>query len=107
MEPRFLGVRAVLVKSFARIHETNLKKQGVLPLTFVSKDDYDKVRENDRIDIKGLIDFTVGNRLKVILNHSDGTTESFPVSHSYNVSQTEWFRAGSALNIIRNKKNDS
>jgi aconitate hydratase len=107
MEPRFQGVRAVLVKSFARIHETNLKKQGALPLTFVSKDDYDKVRENDRIDIEGLIDFTVGSRFKVILNHSDGTTESFPASHSYNASQTEWFKAGSALNIIRNKKNDS
>ncbi|HLN19866.1 MAG TPA: aconitate hydratase [Bacteroidales bacterium] len=104
MEPRFLGVKAVLVKSFARIHETNLKKQGILTLTFVSKDDYNRVREDDLIDISGLTSLKPGNALKVTLHHSDGTSEAFFATHSYNESQTDWFRAGSALNIIRKRK---
>ncbi len=107
MEPRFLGVKAILVKSFARIHETNLKKQGVLTLTFINKGDYDKVMEKDMIDITGLNDFREGENLTVTLHHSDGTVDKFPVSHSYNESQIEWFRAGSALNIIRKKKDDT
>jgi aconitate hydratase len=108
MEPRYLGVKAVLVKSFARIHETNLKKQGVLTLTFLNKDDYNKIREDDKIDITGLGKFASGSRYTVILNHSDETKEKFDATHSYNESQIEWFKAGSALNIIRksNKKND-
>jgi aconitate hydratase len=101
MEPRYLGVKVVLVKSFARIHETNLKKQGILTLTFANKDDYDKIREDDRIDVTGLAEFRAGKKLKVTLTHSDGTIENFPANHSYNESQIEWFKAGSALNIIR------
>ena len=101
MEPRFMGVKAVLVKSFARIHETNLKKQGMLAITFVNKADYDKIREDDTIDIVGLKEFTPGKNLMVILHHSDGSTESFEVAHSYNENQIEWFKAGSALNLIR------
>lgn len=106
MEPRYLGVKALLVKSFARIHETNLKKQGVLTLTFRNKDDYDRVKEGDKISITGLSAFHPGEPLTVTLLHSDGTKESFPANHSYNQSQIEWFKAGSALNIIRksNKK---
>lgn len=100
MEPRFLGVKAVIVKSFARIHETNLKKQGVLTLTFDNKDDYDKIREDDRLDITGLKDFYPGSKLKVVLHHSDRTREDFYANHSYNEAQIEWFRAGSALNMI-------
>ncbi|MFN8241948.1 MAG: aconitate hydratase, partial [Bacteroidales bacterium] len=101
MEPRFLNVKAVIVKSFARIHETNLKKQGVLALTFADKTDYDKIRESDRIDITGLESFSPGKKLKVVLNHSDGTSEIIEANHSYNEAQIEWFRAGSALNLIR------
>jgi aconitate hydratase len=107
MEPRYLGVKVVLVKSFARIHETNLKKQGVLTLTFQNKDDYNKIKEYDKIDITGLSKFVAGNQLTITLTHSDGTKEKFQANHSYNESQIEWFKAGSALNIIRksNKKN--
>lgn len=101
MEPRFMGVKAVLVKSFARIHETNLKKQGVLALTFVNKDDYLKIREDDIIDIVGLNDFQPGKNLKVVLHHSDGTVETLEAAHSYNQNQIEWFRHGGALNMIR------
>ena len=101
MEPRFLNVKAILVKSFARIHETNLKKQGMLALTFADKNDYDKVRENDRISIAGLTEFTPGKNLEVILNHSDGTTESFEVLHTYNQAQIDWFKDGSALNAMK------
>ncbi len=96
-----LGVKAVIVKSFARIHETNLKKQGMLALTFENKEDYDKVLEDDSIDIVGLTDFAVGKPLQVILHHKDGTTDSFEVNHTYNQQQIEWFKAGAALNIIR------
>ena len=105
MEPRFLGVKVVLVKSFARIHETNLKKQGVLPLTFLNKDDYNKIKEDDKIDITGLANFAPESQLTVTLTHSDGTKEKFQSIHSYNESQIEWFKAGSALNIIRKSKN--
>jgi len=101
MQPRFLGVRAILVKSFARIHETNLKKQGMLALTFNDPNDYDKIQEDDTIDICGLQDFAPGIPLMVVLNHSDGSTEEFQVNHSYNIAQIEWFKAGSALNLIK------
>ena len=101
MEPRFLGVRAVLVKSFARIHETNLKKQGMLALTFVNKADYDKIKEDDSIDIEGLISFTPNISLTLILNHIDGSKDEIKVNHTYNEQQIEWFKAGGALNIIR------
>ncbi len=102
MEPRFLGVRAILVKSFARIHETNLKKQGMLALTFANPSDYEKIQEDDTIDIKGLQTFAEGKPLTIVLHHSDGSVEEFPVNHTYNAQQIEWFKAGSALNIIRN-----
>jgi len=101
MEPRFLGVRAILVKSFARIHETNLKKQGMLALTFANTSDYDKIQEDDSIDIVGLETFAAGVPLTIVLHHNDGTTDEFPVNHTYNDQQIEWFKEGSALNIIR------
>ncbi|MEX0983109.1 MAG: aconitate hydratase [Bacteroidales bacterium] len=101
MEPRHLGVKAVLVKSFARIHETNLKKQGMLALTFVDKNDYDKVREDDTIHVLGLKEFSSGKNLVVRLDHSDGSSDEFEVNHTYNETQIEWFKAGSALNLIR------
>ncbi len=106
MEPRHLGVRAVLVKSFARIHETNLKKQGMLALTFDNKDDYDKIMEDDSIDITGLTSFGVNKPLIIILNHKDGTSQNFLVNHTYNEQQIEWFKAGAALNIIRKEFED-
>ncbi|TFV97352.1 aconitate hydratase [Algoriphagus kandeliae] len=101
MEPRFLGVRAILVKSFARIHETNLKKQGMLALTFANPADYDKVQEDDVIDILGLESFAPGVPLKVVLHHADGSKDEFEVNHTYNEGQIEWFKAGSALNLIK------
>ena len=101
MEPRFLNVKAILVKSFARIHETNLKKQGMLALTFANKEDYEKIRENDKISIVGLKDFTEGKPLELRLHHSDNSKDSFWVNHTYNQAQIEWFKAGSALNLIR------
>ena len=101
MEPRHLGVRAILVRSFARIHETNLKKQGMLALTFVNKEDYDKVQEDDSIDIVGLTSFVPGVPLTIVLNHTDGTKDSIQVNHTYNEQQIEWFKAGGALNVIR------
>jgi aconitate hydratase len=101
MQPRHLGVRAVLVKSFARIHETNLKKQGMLGLTFADPADYDRVQEDDSIDIQGLKDFAPGRPLTVVLNHADGSPDSFEVNHTYNAGQIEWFKAGSALNLIK------
>ena len=100
MEPRYLGVKAILVKSFARIHETNLKKQGILAVTFSDKDDYKKVREDDRIDFTGLNDFSPEHKITVVLNHQDGSREKILANHSYNKTQIEWFRAGSALNLI-------
>jgi aconitate hydratase len=101
MEPRHLGVRAVLVKSFARIHETNLKKQGMLALTFVDKADYEKIKEDDSIDIVGLNQFAPNTPLSLVLNHADGTKDTISVNHTYNQQQIEWFKAGGALNIIR------
>ncbi len=101
MEPRHLGVRAVLVKSFARIHETNLKKQGMLGLTFANKEDYNKIQEDDSIDIVGLKSFAPNVPLTLVLNHKDGSKEEIKVNHSYNEQQIEWFKAGGALNIIR------
>lgn len=101
MEPRHLGVRAVLVKSFARIHETNLKKQGMLALTFANKEDYDKILEDDTIDIEGLTSFEPGKALSLVLRHADGTTDTILANHTYNEQQIEWFKAGGALNIIR------
>ncbi|PKP51948.1 MAG: aconitate hydratase [Bacteroidetes bacterium HGW-Bacteroidetes-1] len=104
MEPRFLGAKVVLVKSFARIHETNLKKQGMLAITFKDKADYDKIREDDRIDVIGLKSLTPGVPLIVRLNHADGTSKQFDVNHTYNANQIEWFKAGSALNLIKEKQ---
>lgn len=101
MEPRFLNVKAIIVKSFARIHETNLKKQGMLALTFINKDDYNKIRENDKISILGLTDFAPEKNLTIELSHADGTKESFEVAHTYNQLQIEWFKAGSALNYLK------
>lgn len=103
MEPRHLGVRAILVKSFARIHETNLKKQGMLALTFANKADYEKIQENDTFDIVGLTTFKPGTPLSVVINHDDGNKETITVNHTYNQSQIEWFKAGGALNIIRSQ----
>ncbi len=101
MEPRHLGVRAVLVKSFARIHETNLKKQGMLALTFANKDDYDNLQEDDTIDIVGLTAFAPNQPLTLVLHHADGSSETIIANHTYNDQQIEWFKAGGALNIIR------
>lgn len=104
MEPRHLGVRAILVRSFARIHETNLKKQGMLGLTFANPADYDKVQEDDSIDILGLTTFAPGQPLTVRLTHADGSVDEFPVNHTYNEGQIEWFKAGAALNLIKMKQ---
>jgi aconitate hydratase len=101
MQPRHLGVRAVIVKSFARIHETNLKKQGMLGLTFVNPNDYELIQEDDTVEIVGLTEFAPGKNLKVFLNHADGTADSFEVAHTYNQFQIEWFKEGSALNLIK------
>ncbi len=104
MEPRHLGVRAVLVKSFARIHETNLKKQGMLGLTFANKEDYDKIQENDVIDILGLTEFAPNTPLTIVLHHADGSKDEILANHTYNQQQIEWFKAGGALNIIRSNQ---
>jgi aconitate hydratase len=101
MEPRFLGVRAILVKSFARIHETNLKKQGMLALTFANKNDYDLIQEDDTIDIIGLTEFAPGQPLQMVFTHADGSKDTIQANHTYNQQQIEWFKAGAALNIIR------
>ncbi len=100
MEPRFLGAKAIVVKSFARIHETNLKKQGLLPLTFANPADYDKLLEDDRLDLVDLKNLAPGNQVKLIINHSDGTKEEIMLNHTMNKNQIEWFKAGSALNLI-------
>jgi aconitate hydratase len=101
MEPRFLGVRAVCVKSFARIHETNLKKQGMLALTFANKADYDLIRQDDTIDIEGLTSFAPSKNLTIVLHHADGTSDRIAAAHTYNEQQIAWFVAGSALNVIK------
>ncbi len=103
MEPRHLGVKAVLVRSFARIHETNLKKQGVLALTFADPADYDKVQEDDLIHIYGLKEFAPGSTFRVVLEHADGSRDEFVARHSFSQNQIDWFRAGSALNLIRQR----
>ncbi|CAN5387795.1 aconitate hydratase [soil metagenome] len=103
MEPRHLGVRAILVKSFARIHETNLKKQGMLAITFADKADYEKVQEDDTFDILGLQTFEPGKQLTVVLHHADGSADEIKVNQTYNENQIEWFKAGGALNIIRSQ----
>jgi len=101
MEPRYLGVRAILVKSFARIHETNLKKQGMLALTFADKGDYERIREDDTFDILGLTSFAPDKPLTIVLHHADGTEERIQANHSYNEGQIAWFKAGAALNLLR------
>jgi aconitate hydratase len=90
-----------LVKSFARIHETNLKKQGMLALTFANPSDYDKIQEDDTFDINGLTSFSPGTPLTIVIHHKDGSSDSISVNHTYNENQIEWFKAGGALNIIR------
>ncbi|HRN98025.1 MAG TPA: aconitate hydratase, partial [Flavobacterium sp.] len=100
MEPRFLGVRAVLVKSFARIHETNLKKQGMLALTFANEADYDKIQEDDVINITNLTEFAPGKPLTLEFVHKDGSVDIVLANHTYNEGQIGWFKAGSALNLI-------
>jgi aconitate hydratase len=105
MEPRHLGVRVVLVKSFARIHETNLKKQGMLGLTFADPADYDKIQEDDTFDIIDLTEFAPGKPLTIVVHHADGSEDIIKANHTYNESQIEWFKAGSALNVIRAQNN--
>ncbi|MDQ7817694.1 MAG: aconitate hydratase [Melioribacteraceae bacterium] len=100
MEPRFLGGKAIITKSFARIHETNLKKQGMLPLTFADPIDYDKIQEDDTFDLVGLKEFAPGKQLKMIVKHSDGSADEIWLNHSFNAGQIEWFKAGGALNLI-------
>merc|ERR1711931_342020 len=105
LEPRHLGGRAIIVKSFARIHETNLKKQGMLPLTFSDPADYDKVEPSDQITINGLDSFAPGNPLVATLHHADGSSEDITLNHTFNANQIEWFKAGSALNkMVDDKK---
>ena len=101
MEPRFLNVKVVLAKSFARIHETNLKKQGMLALTFVDKADYDKVQEDDRISVLGIANMQPGSHLQVVLTHKDGSHDQFLAQHTYNDVQIAWLKAGSALNYTK------
>ncbi len=100
MEPRYLGGKAIITKSFARIHETNLKKQGILALTFANPEDYDKIREDDRVSIVGLNELAPNKPVKMIVKHSDGTTDEIWLNHSYNANQIEWFKAGGALNLV-------
>ena len=107
MEPRFLNVKVILAKSFARIHETNLKKQGMLALTFANKNDYDKVREDDRISVEGIKEMKPGSKMQVMLHHADGTTDRFEANHTYNETQIAWLKAGSALNMINNNLKSS
>ncbi|MBI3856538.1 MAG: aconitate hydratase [Planctomycetes bacterium] len=101
MSPRYLGAAAILVRSFARIHETNLKKQGVLPLTFANPDDYEKVRKDDRLSIVGLKDLAPGRDVDVVLLHGDGSSEKLKAKHSLTAEQIEWFKAGSSLNLLK------
>ena len=101
MQPRHLGVVAVLVKSFARIHETNLKKQGMLGLTFANEADYDKIQEDDSFDFIDLNEFAQGKPLNIKVTHSNGSSDVILANHTYNSGQIEWFKAGSALNLIK------
>jgi aconitate hydratase len=100
MQPRHLGIRVILVKSFARIHETNLKKQGMLGITFANESDYDKIQEDDTIDMIDLKDFAPDKALTLVLKHNDGSTDTIQANHTYNAGQIEWFKAGSALNLM-------
>jgi aconitate hydratase len=100
MEPRHLGVKAVIVKSFARIHESNLKKQGILALTFANKSDYDKIKEDDRFDLPDLTELAPGKQLQLLIRHNDNSTETILLNQTYNPTQIEWFKAGSALNNL-------
>ena len=104
MEPRHLGVMVVIVKSFARIHETNLKKQGMLVLTFANEIDYDLIKEDDTFNFTDLADFSEGKQLTLEVVHTDGTSDTIQLNHTYNASQIDWFKAGSALNLIRGTK---
>jgi aconitate hydratase len=101
MEPRYLGGKAILARSFARIHETNLKKQGMLPLRFANPADYDTIREDDRVSIRGLAALAPGRPVTVVLHHGDGTEETIQCQHSFTAEQLAWFRAGAALNLLR------
>lgn len=103
MTPRYLGCAAVITKSLARIHETNLKKQGVLALTFDNPDDYEKILEDDKISLVGLHGLEPGKQVKCIVSHADGNKDEIMLKHSYNKLQIGWFKAGSALNVLRNK----
>jgi aconitate hydratase len=104
MQPRFLGVMAVIVKSFARIHETNLKKQGMLGLTFANESDFDLIQEDDTFNFVDLASFAPGKPLTVEIQHADGSNDSIQVNHTYNAQQIDWFRAGSALNLIKQQQ---
>jgi aconitate hydratase len=101
MEPRYMGCRAIVVRSFARIHEANLKKQGVLALTFADPADYDTIRSDDTIDIKGLTDLAPGKPVTVVVRHTDGSSHEIRTTHTMSEEHIEWFRAGSALNVLR------
>jgi aconitate hydratase len=101
LEPRHLGGRAIIVKSFARIHETNLKKQGMLPLTFADPADYDKVRPDDKVTLTGVVDIAPFSQVTCTLTHADGSSESFPLNHTFNDLQINWFKNGSALNYMK------
>ena len=103
LEPRFLGGLAIITRSFARIHETNLKKQGMLALTFADAADYDKIRPDDRVSILGLETFSPGKNLTLRVKHADGAEEDISLAHSFNEGQIEWFKAGSALNLMAAK----
>ena len=104
MEPRIRNGKVVLVRSFARIHEANLKKQGILPLTFANPADYERIRWDDRIDVVGLAELAPGRPVTVVINHSDGTSEEIQANHSFSDEQLAWFRAGSALNVLRSRE---
>jgi aconitate hydratase len=104
MEPRHLGARVVLVRSFARIHETNLKKQGILPLVFADPADYEKIQRDDRVAVRGLTKLAPGSAVTIELTHADGSTESFPVKHSMGDAQIAWWQHGGALNMIRKQQ---
>ncbi|MEI8347125.1 MAG: aconitate hydratase, partial [Pseudomonadota bacterium] len=100
MEPRFLGGKAIIVKSFARIHESNLKKQGMLALTFAQPKDYDRIKADDKLSVMGLKEFSPGKQLSLLIVHTDGGREEIMLNHTYNNQQIQWYRAGGALNII-------
>ena len=107
LEPRYLGGRAVIVRSFARIHETNLKKQGMLGITFANEHDYDLIQEDDTFNFIDLKGFAAGKPLTIEVTHADGTTDTIKANHTYNETQIEWFKAGSALNLIKQQNNSA